>query len=155
MRLIRKTQTLFFAFGCKILIKHVSCFLVEILQKLNKSSVIVRARINDAVVILVVGGLEFLFGIAVKSKLQNLHARISYVAHQTINAFIKDAKVLGNDLPIFFTLKKRLLRSVAPATDLCIHASRGNRIEAVKATEVVNAYNVVHSKGLLQSRRPP
>ena len=100
-------------------------------------------RVNNTVIICIIGGFEFLLGVAVKSKLQHLHAGIPHVAHQAINALIENTEVLGNDLPIFFAFKKRFLRAIAPATDLCIDTACGDRIKAVKTAEMVYTHKII------------
>ena len=101
----------------------------------------------------------FVCRVAVKSELQHLHAGVFERLDHSAHAGRDKAQVLGDDPKLAQLLlcrkEERFVRSLAPSALFGGFVAEGDCIVALKATEMVDADDIIEGCGEFQTLDPP
>ena len=95
----------------------------------------------------------------IKSKLDDLHIRISTLFYQSLYGICHIAKIFCNDLTMSKSVRKRTeqinSRSFFPPSVFCCLISIWNCIILIESAEMVNSYNIIQTEAISNSFYPP
>ena len=145
----------------QILANHSSLLWRNILKPARQGFIVVGSCIYHTVVRVIMGQIvAAVSGITlVKSKLNYFHIRISAVLHQLHYRVCHKAQILRDNVlfskTVFNGIKKLHTRTFFPPAVLCCFIAERNRIIFVKAAEMVDSDNIIHSEAVTDSANPP
>ena len=141
-----------------VLAGEVPRFVVEVLNPAADGLVVVRAGVDDAVVLVEVRQVIALLA-RIESELQDLHAREARVLDELDDAVGDIAKILGDDMDVaelpLDHVEEIHARSLDPFAGSGSRGAIGDDVVFVKCTEVVDAEDVAELHAALKSLDPP